>query len=158
MIGGGSDSFNQMTSAGADVFSQAGVTVEVPTTSYLLAGAGSNTMIGGSGFNYYEWTEGDGSLTVTGGVPGATLLIDGQPLTDTNQLEILGGGLGSEHWSVEPAQTTTLQILGTDLIDGQTVAEPPIAASGIQVLALDTAVGALATGLGSGTERAQSGQ
>ena len=160
MIGGGSDSFNQMTSAGADVFSQAGVTVEVPTTrlsprrcawqqhddrrlrvQLLRVDRGGRIPDG-----HWRGTRGD--------APHWTWPASSRtPI----QLEILGGGLGSEHWSVEPAQTTTLQILGTDLIDGQTVAEPPIAASGIQVLALDTAVGALATGLGSGTERANPG-
>jgi hypothetical protein len=156
MMGGGPNSTNQMTAGGAaNVFSQSGGTFEYPTTNYLVAGAGSNAMIGGSGFNYYQWTEGDGSLTVTGGVPAATQLADGQPFTDTNQLEILGGAAGSEQWSVQPAQTTALQILGTDLTNGQSIGTP-IDASDIQVLSIDTAVGALVVGH-SGTEQVNPG-
>jgi hypothetical protein len=98
---------------------------------YLIAGTGPTTMFGGAGFNFYQWVEGDGLLTITGSNP--------QNVPFNNQLMVQQGTNGGETWSVTPlAQADSLQVQGTSA--GGSVIPGTIRASGLSNLSLDTAV------------------
>jgi hypothetical protein len=131
LVAGGQFSNNVLTAGPAFSYPSGSI---YPTTYYLFAGAGGNTLNGGSGMNFYQWSEGNGSLTVTG--------INPDNVPNNNQLSILGGSQGSEEWSVMPTATHGVDIQGTDLTTGMPIAGTPIVASGIEVLSIDTAVGA----------------